>query len=67
MFRKFVNWLTLHEYEREKQEAFRDVVSRFTRGNIAIQEGRFLDSSELRELGAEGDAAAARLRLRAAA
>jgi hypothetical protein len=62
MFEKFVNWLTLRDYEREKEAAFRGVVSRFTRGNIAIQDGRFLTASELAELGRAGDIAAAELR-----
>jgi hypothetical protein len=62
MFDKFVNWLTLRDYETEKKNAFRGVIGRYTRGNVSIQEGRYLTAGDIRKLGEAGDVSAQNLR-----
>lgn len=53
--------LYFRDYEAEKREIDRDVVARFSRGNVLIQQGHYLDAVELRNLGESGDAALARI------
>lgn len=62
MFDKFVNWLTLRDYDAEKKIAFRRIIGRYTRGNISIQQGRYLTTSDILEVGKAGDKAAQNLR-----
>ena len=62
MFRRLHDWLTLRDYDRARETALRGVVARYARGNIAMQEGRFLTKADMAELRREGDAAAERLR-----
>ncbi|MGL4490220.1 MAG: hypothetical protein ACRCU5_12335 [Rhizobiaceae bacterium] len=63
MFDRFVNWLTLRDYDSEKKVAFRGIIGRYTRGNISIQQGRYLTRSDIEKLGKEGDKAAQKLRI----
>jgi hypothetical protein len=62
MFDKFVNWLTLRDYDDEKKIAFRGIIGRYTRGNISIQQGRYLTTSDILEVRKAGDKAAQNLR-----
>ena len=62
MFGKFIDWLTLRDYEREKKSAFRGIIGRYTRGNVAIQEGRYLTADDIMALGKSGDLAAQNIR-----
>jgi hypothetical protein len=57
MFGRFINWITLKDYESARTKATVDIVKRFSRGNTAVQNGDFLDSDGLRELSLQGDAA----------
>jgi hypothetical protein len=54
-------WLGLEDYAVAKQKATEDIVARFSRGNVAIQIGSFLDSDNLTQLSESGDEAMARL------
>jgi hypothetical protein len=54
-------WFTLADYEAEKTEATEQVVRRFTRGNVSVQNGWFLNERDLDELSNRGDKALARL------
>jgi hypothetical protein len=62
MFGKFIDWLTLRDYERTKKFAFRGIIGRYTRGNVAIQEGRYLTADDVKALGQAGDLAALNIR-----
>jgi hypothetical protein len=62
MFGKFIDWLTLRDYEAVKKSAFRGIIGRYTRGNVAIQEGRYLTADDLTALGQTGDLAASNIR-----
>ncbi len=62
MFERLINWLTLNDYDTAKAMAFRGVVDRYTRGNVAIQEGRYLTAADLKQLGKQDDKASANIR-----
>jgi hypothetical protein len=62
MIGKFIDWLTLRDYERVKRSAFRGIIGRYTRGNVAIQEGRYLTADDIKALGQAGDLAALNIR-----
>jgi hypothetical protein len=62
MFGKFIDWLTLRDYERVKKSAFRGIIGRYTRGNVSIQEGRYLTLEDVAALGTTGDMAAQNIR-----
>jgi agmatine/peptidylarginine deiminase len=48
-------------YENEKTDIDRDVVARFSRGNILVQQGHYLDLDALKDLSRRGDEALTRL------
>lgn len=48
-------------YEQEKLDLARDVVARFTRGNVLIQQGHYLDQVAFDQLSKDGDAAIERM------
>ena len=48
-------------YEQDKLDIDRSVVGRFSRGNVLVQEGRYITDLELDELSAKGDEALSRL------
>lgn len=54
--------LLLGGYEAAKKDATRKIVARYARGNIAVQEGRYLDEEDLKELRAAGDKAMRKIR-----
>ena len=49
------------DYEEQKADIDRDVVARFSRGNVLIQQGHYLNAGELDTLSRKGDEALARL------
>jgi hypothetical protein len=50
-------WLTLADYEAEKEKASEAIVARYARGNICTQNGWYLDDEKLAKLSAAGDLA----------
>lgn len=62
MFKRLIDWLTVKDYERELDDIRRGIVARYSRGNVAMQQGRYMTEEDLDDLRARGDAAAARLR-----
>ena len=62
MFKRLTDWLTVKDYERELDAIRRGIVARYSRGNVAMQQGRYLTADDLDTLRARGDDAAARLR-----
>jgi hypothetical protein len=64
MVRGAYNWLTLADYDKVKEEAVNNIVSRYARGNINFQNGSVLDEDEVRLLSKEGDRALASLNKR---
>jgi len=65
--RSLYEWLTLKDYEKAKKRATAQIVSRFSRGNTSLQNGSYMDESELRDLTAAGDKAVENLRRRTTA
>lgn len=61
------NWLTLGDYDAANAQASKDIVRRFSRGNISLKNGMFLTAQAAAKLSREGDRAAARLRKKIAA
>ena len=62
MFQRLKDWLAVKDYERELDAIRRGIVARYSRGNIAMQQGRYMTEDDLNDLRKRGDAAAARLR-----
>lgn len=60
--RKIVDWLTVNDYARAKRKAASSVAARYTRGNVHVQNGWFLDEEGLDRLSKSGNDAAASLR-----
>jgi sialic acid synthase SpsE len=50
LLQRVYEWLTLEDYEIAKRKAERDVVARFSRGNVAIQNGHFLSKNDIQIL-----------------
>ncbi len=55
--RKLVDWLRLADYSAAKEKATDDVVARYSRGNVAAQNGEYIDREKLDALSEEGDKA----------
>ena len=66
IIRSLVNWLTVEDYENDKRDAEREVVARYSRGNVAIQNGHFLDENDLEQLRRSSDRAYTKIMKRAA-
>jgi len=60
--RKLLNWLNVRDYADAKQRSATNIVGRYARGNVSIQNGWFLDRSGLDALSASGDRAIASLK-----
>ncbi|MDR3534145.1 MAG: hypothetical protein P4L90_26720 [Rhodopila sp.] len=60
--RKLLNWLHVRDYEDAKLRSATNIVSRYARGNVAVQNGWFLNRSDLDALSASGDRALASLK-----
>lgn len=56
-----MNWTSLADYDAAKEQATVDVVARFSRGNVSVQNGQVLDEADLRKVSTEGDQALAKL------
>ncbi len=59
--RKTYAWFSLADYEEASEQATQQIVKRYTRGNVSVQNGRYLNEKGLSDLSAQGDKAAARL------
>lgn len=62
MFDKLRRWLSLADFSQAKDQAFRAIASRYSRGNVPVQDGRYMTDEDLDALRIEGDRACARLR-----
>lgn len=51
----FFKWITLRDYEEAKEGAKRRAVSRFSRGNILIQNRRYLNEADAAKVVLRGD------------
>lgn len=54
-------WLLLRDYERTRRRALADVIKRYSRGNVSVQNGSVLDDVALAELRSLGDRSIAEL------
>lgn len=59
-----IDWLTLADYDRAKEQATVDVVARYSRGNVNVQNGEMLDEKDIERLAMNADRALARLAYR---
>lgn len=59
--REFLDWITLADYEQAKERNCVDIVARFSRGNVNVQDGQIIDEDDLRRMSARGDQALAHL------
>ncbi len=48
MFLRLPAWLGLADYEARKRAAANRVVRRFSRGNVALQQGKYVTEAELK-------------------
>lgn len=55
------DWITVRDYDKAKADGQRRIVSRFARGNVLIQRGRYIDDIDAQELVRRGDRATERL------
>ncbi len=60
-FKKLAAWLSLEDYEEASESAGMIVAARFSRGNVAIQNKRFVDKKAYNKLREDGERARARL------
>jgi hypothetical protein len=54
---RVLDWLRVRDYAVEKQKSAVKVAARYSRGNVALQNGWFLTRSGLEKLSADGDTA----------
>ncbi|MEQ1888029.1 MAG: hypothetical protein ABL951_02480 [Alphaproteobacteria bacterium] len=59
---EILDWLLLGGYEAAKEDATRQIIARYARGNIAIQNGYYIDEVELKALRVAGDKAMENIR-----
>lgn len=64
LLRQLRSWLTMADYYEEMENATKQIATRYSRGNVSMQNGRYIDSDNLRELSLAGDRALARLKKR---
>lgn len=57
MLRRILDWWSFADYDRAKESATHEVVKRFSRGNVSIQNGWYIDEKTLAKLSERGDAA----------
>lgn len=48
-------WLNLADYNAEREEATTNIVARFSRGNVSVQNGQVMDEAGLKRLSECGD------------
>lgn len=56
------DWLTLRDYEAAKGKAEQQIIARFSRGNVSIQNGWFIDKDRLAQLSCDAEKAVVSLR-----
>jgi hypothetical protein len=61
IIRQLFDWLAVKDYTNAKQRAAVETAARYSRGNVSVQNGWFLDDAGLKELSAAGDRAIVRL------
>ncbi len=61
MLRKIIDHFTLADYDAANELATKQIIKRFTRGNISLKNGLYLTRSAINDLSLEGDRATARL------
>lgn len=59
---KFLDWWTLNDYEAAKEKATEDIVSRYARGSVLVQNGSVIDEAEHAALVKRGDLAFEKLK-----
>lgn len=59
MFSKLQAWLALADYEAAKDNATNEIIARFSRRNVSVQNGWHMDSQEIEEISKNGDRAIA--------
>jgi hypothetical protein len=57
MFDRLRDWLALADYEDAKKAATDDLIARFSRRNVSIQNGWHMDDDDIHTLSLEGDRA----------
>ncbi len=54
-------FLTMSDYDDARDVATMDIVSRFSRGNVSVQNGQIFDERDMEVMSARGDHALAKL------
>lgn len=62
----FIDWLTLKDYDKAKADGRRRIVARYSRGNVLVQRGRYLDQADAADVVRRGDVAMDKLERAAA-
>ena len=60
-FSHIINWFLARDYQNAKDRNTKEVVSRYSRGNVRLQSGRFLTRERLNRLRNEADKALSKL------
>lgn len=55
LLRQFLDWLAVRDYDAAKRGAAAETAARYTRGNVAVQNGWFIDEDGLRDLSVQAD------------
>lgn len=58
----FWDWLTVQDYSKAKAESAKKIMGRYSRGNVLVQDGQFVEDHEMARIIARGDKATARLK-----
>lgn len=58
---QFLEWLSLDDYYKAKDEAAKSIIMRYGRGNMSFQNGDILNRSALDSLSSRGDKALAEI------
>ena len=54
-FRRAIDWLLVKDYDAAKARSADEVAGRYSRGNVSVQNGWFLDKTGLEHLSASAD------------
>lgn len=65
LLKELISWLKLADYDDASRHASEQIVARYARGNVALQNGWFMDKSDLARLSEAGDRAIANPKLKA--
>lgn len=58
---KIIEWLSVRDYDRAKDEGIRRIVGRYARGNVVVQAGRYMNEADASIVVRRGDKAMAQL------